>query len=197
MTDAMTTRLAPEGMFRTTRTEFASSATDGEVRFAAGRSILGWVLVAATERGICQIDLGTTPLNLIDRLRTRFATARLQDGDAACATWAAQVAAFIEHPRPGFTLPLDVRGTTFERRVWRAVSDIPPGATASYAEVARQVGSPATAQEVGQALAANPIAVAIPCHRVVRSNGDLGGYRWGIRRKRALLERESRATPSR
>jgi len=122
---------------------------------------------------------------------------RTRDGDPASAEWAARVAAFIERPRPGLALPLDVRGTEFQRRVWRAVSDIPPGATASYGEVARRVGDAATAQEVGQALAANPIAIAIPCHRVVRSNGDPGGYRWGIWRKRGLLTRETETALSR
>lgn len=195
MTGTMTTTRIREGVFRTTPSGATAGRTDSALRFAVDRSVLGWVLVAATDRGIRQIDLGPTPQLLVARLRARFPEARLQDRDPTCALWAAQVCGFIDRPRPGLALPLDVRGTNFQRRVWRAVSDIPPGATASYAEVARRVGDPATAQEVGQALAANPIAVAIPCHRVVRSNGDPGGYRWGVARKRTLLEREAAAVP--
>ena len=197
MTGTMTTTRLRGYVFPTTPSGAAGDTTDSELRFAVGRSVLGWALVAATERGIRQIDLGPTPQLLVARLRARFPEARLQDRDPACASWAARICGFIDRPRPGLKLPLDVRGTPFQRRLWRAVSDIPLGATAGYAEIARWIGNGATAQEVGEALAANPIAVAIPCHRVVRGNGELGGYRWGVALKRTLLAAEAAAALSR
>ena len=192
MMDAPTTS---PGAFAPHRTKPA--ATLDEVRFAVTGSRLGWVLVAATERGIIGIDLGSAPPVLIDRLRARFPEARLEEGDAACAAWATQVAAFIEAPRTDLDLPLAVEGSALQRAVWQTLREIPPGATASYGEIAKRAGAPATAQEVAQACAANPFAVAIPCHRVVRSDGRLGGYRWGYGRKHDLLRRETEAALSR
>ena len=152
-------------------------ATEGDVRFAVTRSGLGWVLVAATERGINGIDLGTAPQPLIDRLRARLPEARLRGGDADCAAWAVEVAAFIEAPRTDLDLPLDLPGTALQRRVWCALRAISPGGTASYGEVAKRVDALVTAQEVAQACGSNPFAIAIPCHRVVRVDERLGGYR--------------------
>jgi AraC family transcriptional regulator of adaptative response/methylated-DNA-[protein]-cysteine methyltransferase len=161
------------------------------IRYGIVRSYLGWVLVAVTERGVCQIDFDDTPKNLKTRLETNFPKARLQGDDPTITTVISQTLAFLEAPEKGFALPLDVQGTAFQQRVWAALRNIRPGATASYAEIAQQIGNPKAARAVAQACATNNIAVAIPCHRVVRSNGELGGYRWGIERKRAILERES------
>ncbi|MCI0399308.1 MAG: bifunctional DNA-binding transcriptional regulator/O6-methylguanine-DNA methyltransferase Ada [Chloroflexi bacterium] len=154
-------------------------------------SYLGWVLVAATAQGICAIEFGESPEMLSERLRDRFPQAEFQDSDPAFEATVAQVLAFLESPQQGLDLPLDVQGTAFQRRVWLALQQIPAGATMSYGDVAARIGSPKAGRAVAQACASNGIAVAIPCHRVVRGNGELGGYRWGIERKRALLEREA------
>ncbi len=172
---------------------------DIEVQFAIARSFLGWVLVAATERGICAIELGDMPELLTERFQTRFPTAQLQESDPTFSSWVAQVIRFIDNRdslsetlrERGLNLPLDIQGTAFQQRVWQALQAIPPGTTVSYAEVAKQIDQPTAIRAVATACAANTLAVAIPCHRVVRSNGDLSGYRWGIERKRALLDREA------
>ncbi len=165
---------------------------DGQhIRFAVVWSYLGWMLVAATSKGICAIEFGDNPEGLATGLRTRFPRAELQDDDHDFAAWVAQVVAFVETPGQGLELPLDIQGTAFQRRVWTALREITPGSTASYAEIAGRIGSPNAVRAIAQACASNPIAVAVPCHRVMRSDGDLGGYRWGIERKRALLERET------
>jgi AraC family transcriptional regulator of adaptative response/methylated-DNA-[protein]-cysteine methyltransferase len=174
-----------------TPSKYKDGAAGLEIRFAVAKSYLGWVLVAATERGICVIDFGDRPENLRERLLARFPKAILLDDDPDFAAWVAQVLAFIEAPSRGLDLPLDIHGTAFQQRVWRALQTIPSGSTASYAEVARRIGSPTAVRAVAGACASNPIAVAIPCHRVVRSDGNLGGYRWGVERKRALAAREA------
>jgi AraC family transcriptional regulator of adaptative response/methylated-DNA-[protein]-cysteine methyltransferase len=161
------------------------------IRFAVGECSLGSILVAATERGVCAILLGDDPDELVRDLQDRFASATLTGGDATFERWVADVVGFVEAPRRGLDLPLDVRGTAFQQRVWRALCDIPVGSTASYADIAGKVGAPGAVRAVAQACAANAIAVAIPCHRVVRKDGALSGYRWGVERKRALLEREA------
>jgi AraC family transcriptional regulator of adaptative response/methylated-DNA-[protein]-cysteine methyltransferase len=152
---------------------------------------LGLVLVAATAKGVCAIELGDAPGPLEQRLRARFARATFAAPDAAFRRWVAAVVRHIDHPRGALDLPLDIRGTAFQQRVWQALREIAPGATASYAEVAARIGAPRAARGVAQACAANPVAVAVPCHRVVRADGAPGGYRWGLARKQALLERES------
>jgi AraC family transcriptional regulator of adaptative response/methylated-DNA-[protein]-cysteine methyltransferase len=151
------------------------------------------VLVAATPNGICAIDFGDDPETLVRDLRARFPRAQIRENDGDFATEVAQVVAFIEAPGTGLDLPLDVQGTAFQRRVWSALREIAPGTTASYGDIARRIGSPNASRAVAQACGSNRLAVAIPCHRVVESNGNLGGYRWGIERKRALLEREASA----
>ena len=166
---------------------------DGEgltIRYALAPCSLGWALVGATPHGICAIDLADSPELLSERLRDRFHRATLVSDDPDVQRWSEQVIAFLDRPARGLDLPLDIRGTAFQRRVWMALKEIPPGATASYGEIAERIGRPQAARAVGGACAANPIAVAIPCHRVVRGNGALGNYRWGIERKRALLARE-------
>jgi AraC family transcriptional regulator of adaptative response/methylated-DNA-[protein]-cysteine methyltransferase len=160
------------------------------IRFAIGQCSLGAILVAATDRGIAAISLGDDPDALARDLQDRFPNARLIGADAAFEAWVFKVIGFVETPAVGLDLPLDVRGTAFQRRVWQALREIPPGTTASYAEIAARIGAPKAVRAVGHACAANAIAVAIPCHRVVRTDGTLSGYRWGVERKRALLERE-------
>lgn len=164
-----------------------------EIRFAVGESALGSVLVAQSDRGICAILLGDDPEALARDLQSRFPSASLIGGDADFQQLLAEVVRFVENPEIGLDLPLDVGGTDFERRVWNALREIPAGSTATYSEIANRINSPNSAKEVGEACAANLLAVAIPCHRVLRKDGALAGYRWGVHRKRALLEKEARA----
>ena len=161
------------------------------IRFAVGECSLGSILVAATDKGVCAIELGDDPAELVRSLQDRFPRAELVGGDAPFERLVARVVGQIERPAPDFELPLDVRGTAFQERVWRALRDVPAGRTATYADIARRVGSPRAVRAVAQACGANPAAVAIPCHRVIRTDGDLSGYRWGVERKRALLRREA------
>jgi AraC family transcriptional regulator, regulatory protein of adaptative response / methylated-DNA-[protein]-cysteine methyltransferase len=164
-----------------------------QIRFAIGECSLGSILVAATDKGVCAILMGNDPDALVRELQDRFAKAELIGGDAKFETLVAKVVGFVEQPRLGLDLPLDVRGTAFQQRVWRALRKIGVGKTASYGEIAARIGNPKSIRAVAQACAANMIAVAIPCHRVIRTDGQLSGYRWGVQRKRALLEREKRA----
>jgi AraC family transcriptional regulator of adaptative response/methylated-DNA-[protein]-cysteine methyltransferase len=182
---------AADRMLGMTPTQFRAGGAALEIRVAVGACSLGLALVGQSARGVCAILLGDDAETLRDDLRRRFPRARLVDGDRAFEAVVARVVACVDTPRLGLDLPLDVRGTAFQHRVWRALRDIPPGATASYAEIARRIGAPRAVRAVAAACAANPVAVAIPCHRVVRSDGDLAGYRWGLPRKRALLARES------
>jgi AraC family transcriptional regulator of adaptative response/methylated-DNA-[protein]-cysteine methyltransferase len=162
-----------------------------DVRFAVVPSSLGAVLVAATDRGICAVDLDDSADGLTARLRQRFPAARLDGDDPAFARQVEQVVRLIEQPGAPFDLPLDLRGTAFQARVWQALRQIRPGETVSYAELASRIGQPRAVRAVASACGANPVVVAIPCHRVVRSDGDLGGYRCGVERKQALLAREA------
>jgi AraC family transcriptional regulator of adaptative response/methylated-DNA-[protein]-cysteine methyltransferase len=160
--------------------------------FSTGRCALGTVLVARSERGVCAILLGDDSRELARDLSARFPQAALGEAGAELEPLVAKVAGFIAEPVVGFDMPLDLQGTTFQQRVWQALRGIPAGSTQSYGEVAARIGAPNAAKEVGEACAANVLAVAIPCHRVVRKDGGLAGYRWGVRRKRALLELEKR-----
>jgi AraC family transcriptional regulator of adaptative response/methylated-DNA-[protein]-cysteine methyltransferase len=148
--------------------------------------------VAASEVGVCAILIGDDPDALARDLQDRFPRAELIGGDAGFEQLVAKVVGLVEAPGLGLDLPLDVRGTAFQQRVWQALRDIPAGRTVSYADLARRIGAPKSVRAVAQACGANALAVAIPCHRVVRNDGALAGYRWGVERKRALLERESR-----
>lgn len=173
-----------------TPTRWRAGGAGTEMRFAVGQCSLGAILVARSEVGLCAILLGDDPDALTRELQDRFPRATLVGGDAGFEQWVARVIGFVEAPAIGLDLPLDIRGTAFQQRVWQALQAIPPGETVSYAEVARRIGAPAAARAVAQACGANALAVAIPCHRVVRHDGVLSGYRWGVDRKRALLERE-------
>lgn len=163
---------------------------DVVIRFAIGECSLGSVLVAATEKGVCAVLLGDDPEALAHELERRFGKAELVGGDAAFEALVAQVVGLIEQPQTPVTLPLDIRGTAFQQRVWTALRKVPVGRRVSYAELAAAIGSPKSVRAVAGACAANPIAIAIPCHRVIRTDGGLSGYRWGVERKRLLLERE-------
>jgi AraC family transcriptional regulator of adaptative response/methylated-DNA-[protein]-cysteine methyltransferase len=163
----------------------------GEViHFAVAACSLGALLVASTGKGICAILLGDDPDALVRDLQDRFPKAELVGAEAGFEATVAQVVAFVEAPRIGLDLPLDLRGTAFQQRVWQALRSIPAGRTVGYAELAAQLGMPQGARAVAGACAANPVAIAVPCHRVVRNDGSVSGYRWGVDRKRALLERE-------
>jgi AraC family transcriptional regulator of adaptative response/methylated-DNA-[protein]-cysteine methyltransferase len=165
------------------------------IRFAVGECSLGSILVAASERGICAVTLGDDPDALARDLQDRFPRANLTPGDRAFERTIAAVIAFVDAPRRGFHLPLDVRGTAFQERVWKALRAIPAGETSTYTEIAARIGAPAAVRGVASACAANPVAVVIPCHRVISKDGKLSGYRWGIERKRALLDAEAQAEP--
>ena len=153
--------------------------------------LTGFDLVAATDKGVCAIMLGDDPEALVRALQDRFPQAQLLGGDADFEHLVARVVGFIEAPTLGLDLPLDVQGTAFQQRVWQALRAIPSGTTASYTEIAERIGAPQAVRAVAHACASNTLAVAIPCHRVVRKDGDLAGYRWGIERKRTLLDREA------
>lgn len=176
-----------------TPSRYRKGGLDEQIEFAVGQCSLGALLVAATERGLCAILLGESALELEQDLRQRFARARVRPAGAGFRERLAQVVQLVEQPQLGLSLPLDVRGTAFQERVWQALQAIPAGSTQSYQQVAAALGSPRAVRAVARACAANPLAVAVPCHRVLRSDGALSGYRWGIERKRELLERERHA----
>lgn len=177
-------------MLGMTPTQYRAGGLDARIEFALGQCSLGSILVARSQRGVCAISLGDDADALLRELQDRFPKAELVGGEAGFERLVAQVVGLIEQPNHGHDLPLDVRGTAFQQRVWDALCRIPVGATASYAQIAASIGSPKSVRAVAQACASNTLAVAIPCHRVVRSDGGLSGYRWGVERKRALLLRE-------
>lgn len=177
----------PLGM---TPRRYRAGGADTDIRFAIAQCALGALLVAASPQGVCAIALGDDADALARDLQDRFPQARLSGDDADFARLVAQVVGLVEAPRIGLDLPLDVRGTAFQQRVWAALRAIPPGQTLSYTELAQRIGAPNAVRAVASACAANTLAVAVPCHRVVRTDGSLSGYRWGVARKRALLERE-------
>lgn len=170
--------------------DYRAGGAGAIIRFAVGQCSLGAILVAQSQRGICAILLSEDPEQLVRDLQDQFPKAEIIGSDGYFEQLIAQVVGFIETPSIGLHLPLDVQGTAFQERVWRALCEIPPGTTVSYTEIAERIGSPKAVRAVAQACANNHIAVAIPCHRVVRRDGDLAGYRWGIDRKRELLRRE-------
>jgi AraC family transcriptional regulator of adaptative response/methylated-DNA-[protein]-cysteine methyltransferase len=181
---------APE-VLGMTPTRFRSGGDGTSIHFAVGECSLGSILVALSEKGVCAIQLGDDPDALVRDLQNRFPKARLVGGDRDFEHLVAKIIGFIEAPGLGLDLPLDVRGTAFQQRVWQALREIPAGTTMTYTTLAERIGLPNAVRAVARACASNTIAVAIPCHRVVRKDGALSGYRWGVTRKEALLVRES------
>jgi AraC family transcriptional regulator of adaptative response/methylated-DNA-[protein]-cysteine methyltransferase len=178
-------------MLGMTPSQFREGGANERIRFAVGQTSLGAILVASSSRGVASILLGDDPDELVRNLQDRFPRAQLIGADREYEALVAQVVGFVETPGIGLELPLDVRGTAFQQRVWQALQEIPVGKTLSYGELARRIGSPTALRAVASACAANNLAVAIPCHRVVRSDGSLSGYAWGVERKRELLHREA------
>lgn len=176
-----------------TPTAYRAGGEAETICFAVGACSLGLILVAQSQRGICAILFGDDPAALLRELRDRFPRARLNGGDRRFKQVVDAVVGFVDVPSERWSLPLDIRGTAFQRRVWQALQEIPMGQRMSYTALARQIGAPTAVRAVARACAANPLAVAIPCHRVVRSDGRLAGYRWGLTRKRALLEQEAKS----
>jgi AraC family transcriptional regulator of adaptative response/methylated-DNA-[protein]-cysteine methyltransferase len=179
------------GMLGMTPRQFRTGGPGTVIRFAVGECSLGSILVAATEKGDCAIELGDDPASLVRLFEDRFHNAELVGDDPEFAKKVSKIVGFVETPGRGLDLPLDIRGTAFQQRVWDAIAAIPSGSTATYAELAKRIGAPKAVRAVANACASNAIAIAIPCHRVVRSDGSPSGYRWGVARKRALLARES------
>jgi AraC family transcriptional regulator of adaptative response/methylated-DNA-[protein]-cysteine methyltransferase len=174
-----------------TPTQFRAGGKGQQIRFAVGECSLGSVLVAATDKGVCAIQIGDDPDALVRVLQDRFPNAQLIGDEKDFEHLVAKVVGFVEAPANDLDLPLDVRGTAFQQRVWQELRKIPMGSTATYSEIARRIGKPSAVRAVADACASNKIAIAIPCHRVVRTDGSLSGYRWGVERKRELLKREA------
>jgi AraC family transcriptional regulator, regulatory protein of adaptative response / methylated-DNA-[protein]-cysteine methyltransferase len=173
-----------------TPTTFRDGGANTAIHFAIGECSLGSILVAKSERGVCAVLIGDDPLQLMRDLQDQFPKANLIGGESGYEDMVAKVVGLIEKPGVGLDLPLDIRGTAFQQRVWKALQQIPVGSTASYADIAKSIGMPKAVRAVAQACGANSLAVAIPCHRVIRNDGALSGYRWGVERKQALLDRE-------
>ncbi len=184
---------ASDNVLGMTASRYRAGGAQTTIRFAVGECSLGSILVAQSDRGICAILMGDDPDALVRDLQDTFRKAELIGGDAGFEDLVAKVVGFVEAPSIGLDLPLDVRGTAFQERVWQALREVPPGSTTCYTEIAARIGAPKAIRAVAQACAANHIAVAIPCHRVIRRDGNTSGYRWGVERKRALLEREAQS----
>jgi AraC family transcriptional regulator, regulatory protein of adaptative response / methylated-DNA-[protein]-cysteine methyltransferase len=180
-----------DAMLGMTPTDYRAGGTNTTIHFAVGQCSLGAILVANSPKGICAILLGDDPDKLVRDLQDQFPQARMNGDDPKFAKTVATVIGFVEAPGVGLDLPIDVRGTAFQQRVWQALRDIPAGKTASYTDIAKRIGVPKAVRAVAAACAANALAVAIPCHRVVKNDGALSGYRWGVERKQALLAREA------
>jgi AraC family transcriptional regulator, regulatory protein of adaptative response / methylated-DNA-[protein]-cysteine methyltransferase len=178
-------------MLGMTPSQYRAGGANEDIKFAVGQTSLGAILVASTKKGVAAILLGEDPDGLVQDLQDRFPKAHLIGADSDYEALVARVVGFVEAPKIGLNLPLDVRGTAFQERVWKALQEIPAGATVSYSEIAQNIGSPKSVRAVAGACAANNLAVAIPCHRVVRNDGALSGYAWGVERKRILIDREA------
>jgi AraC family transcriptional regulator, regulatory protein of adaptative response / methylated-DNA-[protein]-cysteine methyltransferase len=180
------------GQFGMTPAEYQRGGDATQIAYTVAPCSLGWLLLAATERGICAVRLGDTEAELARTLAEEFPAAALRRAEAGLGLWLGTLLAYLDGQQARLDLPLDVRATAFQRRVWEALTAIPYGSTRSYGAVAAAIGQPTAARAVARACAANPAALVIPCHRVLRENGDLGGYRWGLARKQALLAQEAR-----
>ena len=173
-------------------TEFRAGGVGNTIRFAIGESSLGSILVAASQKGVCAILLGDDPDLLARDLQDQFPKADILGGDGKFERLVANVVGFVESPSVGLDLPLDIRGTAFQQRVWKELQRVPVGETISYADLAKRIGAPKAVRAVAQACGENKLAVAIPCHRVIRTDGNTSGYRWGVARKKNLLAREGK-----
>jgi AraC family transcriptional regulator of adaptative response/methylated-DNA-[protein]-cysteine methyltransferase len=183
----------PEALLGMTPGAYRRGAPGVQIRSAIARSSLGWLLVAASPKGVCMIEFGDSRDQLRAKLRQRFADAVLEPADENLDRWLQQIIDYLRLPVGSLELPLDVQGTAFQQQVWQILQAIPAGETVSYAQVAQRIGKPSAVRAVARAIASNHLAVAIPCHRVVGSNGELRGYRWGIKRKQTLLDQECQA----
>jgi AraC family transcriptional regulator of adaptative response/methylated-DNA-[protein]-cysteine methyltransferase len=186
-------RLYENNVLRMTPSQFRAGGTDTAIFFALAECSLGSILVAQSKKGVCSIIIGDDPMSLARDLLDQFPKANLIGDQSGYEGIVAKVVGLIEEPGIGLDLPLDICGTAFQQHVWKALQQIPPGSTATYTEIAEKIGMPKAVRAVAQACASNVLAVAIPCHRVIRKDGLLSGYRWGVERKNALLEREARA----
>jgi AraC family transcriptional regulator of adaptative response/methylated-DNA-[protein]-cysteine methyltransferase len=180
------------GSLGMTPKRYRQGGVETDISYAVAPCVMGWLLVAATARGLCAVRLGDAAQDLVAGLRNEFPSATLQQDDPGLEAVLAELTDYLEGGQPHLDLPVDVRATAFQRQVWSALRAIPYGATRTYQEVARTIGRPDAVRAVAGACAGNPVALVVPCHRVVRSDGSLGGYRWGIDRKRALLQQEAR-----
>jgi AraC family transcriptional regulator, regulatory protein of adaptative response / methylated-DNA-[protein]-cysteine methyltransferase len=171
--------------------EFRKGGPGKQIRYTISSTYLGWILIAATQKGICNIEFGDNPESLKEKIKVRFPYAELEGHDPLFSSWVTQILSFLESPLQAPDVPLDIRGTAFQYKVWDALRAIPVGSTATYAQISAQIGSDKACRAVARACASNQLAVIIPCHRVIRKDKTLGGYRWGIKRKKMLLERES------
>ena len=187
--------IAP-GQLGMTPTEYRRGGSDMSITYAVANSPLGRLMVAATEKGICSISLGDADDALLERLESEFSAAEIKRDDAVLGKWVDAIVRHLEGKQPQLDLPVDVRATIFQKRVWEALRTIPYGTTRSYAQVAQSIGEPNATRAVARACATNPVALVVPCHRVVKSDGGLGGYRWGTWRKEALLRGEHASLPS-
>ena len=176
--------------------QYRKGSTGVTIHYAITPCFLGLITVAATDKGICAIEFGDDPATLLTQLQDRFPKALLSEADKTFSELVQQVIAFIKAPSKGIELPLDIQGTAFQEKVWQALREVPPGSTVSYTDIAQRIGSPKAVRAVAQACASNKLAVIVPCHRVVRSDGALSGYRWGVERKRELLDREKGSSES-
>lgn len=181
---------AAPGLLGMSPGSYRKGGTGERIRYAVAPCALGWVIVAATRKGVCAIEFDASAPTLVERVRARFPQAQFEPPDPEFKRWIARVLSYLDQPRGVLELPLDVQGTVFQRRVWQALQALPAGRTASYSELAERIGQPTAIRAVAHACALNTVAVAIPCHRAVRADGSLAGYRWGIARKAALLRRE-------
>lgn len=181
-------------MLGMTPSAFKRGGEGQRIRFAVGQCSLGSIVVASSERGVCWVALGSDPNELIEELQRRFANAELVGGDPEFEAMVSSIVGLIEDPTLPVELPLDIRGTAFQCRVWAALRHIPAGETRSYSQLATELGQPNAVRAVASACARNCLAIVIPCHRVVRTDGSLSGYRWGVERKATLLKNEKRAS---
>ena len=173
-----------------TPARYRKGAPGERIRYALADSSLGRLVVASTRRGVCLVAFGESDAELVAEVHRRFPRADVEPSPLAEEAWVAAVVALVDQPASGIDVPLDVRGTVFQRQVWAALREIPAGSTVTYAQLASAIGRPTATRAVAQACGSNPTAVVVPCHRVIGADGSLTGYRWGVARKRALLERE-------